>query len=134
MNVAQFLTLPLILSAIGTLGNVVATKLISDGSRWGWYVSVLTLVPTAILAIDTGAYFNALACIVYAVLYIRALRVQCSLGAVRSIERSDQAPVEVQPAGAQSRSLGQYRWPAAPTWAKSLLGAKPVRPRATGRV
>jgi hypothetical protein len=73
--VHDVLTLPLVLSALATLGNVLSIILISEGRRLGWYIGVVTLLPTAVLAIATGAYVNALACLVYLGIYVRAIQI-----------------------------------------------------------
>ncbi len=72
--VQEWLSGPLVLSAVGTAGNLLAMKLLANGRQAGWYVSLFTLIPTAALASITGAYVNAVACIVYAAICVRAIQ------------------------------------------------------------
>jgi hypothetical protein len=71
-SVDELWSLPLMLSLLGSATNLLSLKLLADGRRAGWAVGLAALGPSVALALVTGAYANAAACVVYAALYVRA--------------------------------------------------------------
>jgi hypothetical protein len=72
--VEHLLTLPNALSLVGTVTWLWGAKLVSDGNVIGWWLSLVSLLPAAILACLAGAPVALLGTAVGTFLILRAIR------------------------------------------------------------
>jgi hypothetical protein len=72
--VEHLLTLPNVLSLVGTLTWLTGSKLVSDGNVLGWWLSLASLIPAAILACMAGAPVALLGTVIGTYLTLRAIR------------------------------------------------------------
>jgi hypothetical protein len=72
--VEHLLTLPNLLSLVGTVTWLSGSKLVSDGNVLGWWLSLVSLIPAAVLACMAGAPVGLLGTAVGAYLTVRAIK------------------------------------------------------------
>jgi hypothetical protein len=72
--VEHLLTLPNLLSLVGMVTWLSGSKLVSDGNLLGWWLSVVSLIPAAVLACMAGAPVGLLGTAVGAYLTVRAIK------------------------------------------------------------
>jgi len=77
----HLLTFPNALSLIGTATWLSGSKLVSDGKVFGWWLSLASLIPTAVLACMAGAPVGLLGTAIGTVLTVRAIRSWSQKGA-----------------------------------------------------
>jgi hypothetical protein len=74
LYVEHLLTLPNALSLVGTLTWLSGAKLVSDGNVLGWWLSLVSLIPAAVLACMAGAPVALLGTAIGTFLTVRAIR------------------------------------------------------------
>ena len=70
----HLLTFPNAMSLIGTAAWLTGSKLVSDGKVFGWWLSLASLVPAAVLACMAGAPVGLLGTAIGTYLTVRAIR------------------------------------------------------------
>jgi len=74
MHGPDLITLPNALSLVGTVTWLSGAKLISDGNVLGWWLSLASLIPAAILACMAGAPVGLIGTAIGTYLTLRAIR------------------------------------------------------------